>query len=392
MADASNERLAELERLDEDLFDFPDVLGMAELLAASRAQAVGQGVDPARAVTASTASKTPVGATAPKGEPRAPLPSAGAALPRNADDLDEDLFGFGELMELGSSAGLGDDDLLGDANSLAELAADTWAVPTPPTAKGEPASKGVPAPSDSTPASAQAKSPASGATKVEGEAHEPAQAKVKQQEQSKAGKKPEVNLNETVREPAAPEPAPSRAIAANTPPALGAGANPFLNFPNGIDLPPARSKLLWVLVGCFLVVNASIFLLTQQQSQSVNQTLMTVTSTLAEAFARGAQSPTAAPAPVTIVQSAPVERAREPGLTVLDSSDYANTQEFALAHARRLIEKGHYEDARKSLFRILASQDRGEPMTVALREDIDYLIALTLFDQGKTLANEVVQR
>src|SRR5687768_13973978 len=108
-------RLAALEQLDEDLFDFPDVEGMQDLLAASRAAASGAPAKPSSATVASNArAAQPAEARgSAAGEPKAPLPAPKASAPataerphsppRNAGDLDEDLFGFGELLELGAA-------------------------------------------------------------------------------------------------------------------------------------------------------------------------------------------------------------------------------------------------------------------------------------------------
>ena len=74
---------------------------------------------------------------------------------------------------------------------------------------------------------------------------------------------------------------------------------------------------------------------------------------------------------------------------MLDASDYTNTHEFGVEAARKLIQLGEYAEARRTLFMVLANQDRGTPMAPSLREDIDYLIALTYYDQGRSIAPEV---
>jgi hypothetical protein len=164
------------------------------------------------------------------------------------------------------------------------------------------------------------------------------------------------------------------------------GAPQMLAFPP-IDLPPARSKLLWVLVGCFLLANAGIFLLTQQQSQTVNKTLIAITSSLVEAMAKGPSGPAVQEEP----PASPV-RSGEPESVApaptFDTSQYQNSHELGIANARRLVREGDYVGARRTLFLILANQDRSMPLSPEQREDIDYLIALTYYDQGRSIGAE----
>jgi len=385
MSDDPAARLAALEQLDEDLFDFPDVEGMAELLATSRAAAAsGRALTPS-ATSASNPARgaAPAAATrAVASEPAAPLPgtrtsapkSAGAASapPRNASDLDEDLFGFGELFELGGAPAVE-----AEAPRL---------DPRPPVAAKDDTRPAGAAPRSTNGAAA---APAAAAPVA---SESPVTVKPKERKPKETGAPAAAAAREKqTASPASSDVTPNAHATSAHRGELGhasahAGA-PFLSFPTSIDLPPARSKLLWVLVGCFLLANGGVFLLTQQQNQSVNQTLVAVTSTLAEAVARGTNAAPRERAPYDApVDSAPgAAAALEPRL---DSADFSNTNELGLHNARRLIEQGAYAEARRNLYFILANQDRSTPLTPALREDIDYLIALTYYDQGRSIAVE----
>jgi hypothetical protein len=382
MSDDHAARLAALEQLDEDLFDFPDVEGMADLIAASRPDAAGGA--PARQSTAPASGRTR-GAVAAVDEPKAPLPAPKANAPqaasrrktppRNADDLDEDLFGFGELHELRTARDNGPSEL-GSGDSLHEPSpsADRPRESRSPTAaRKDPA---APAPSAAPQAAAEPAHDKAKRKKGEAEPRPVAREKAK----ADTAPSPTASSATRVGEPSAP---PKRESAH----ASGVGSSPFLSFPTSIDLPPARSKLLWVLVGCFLLANCGIFLMTQQQSQSVNQTLVAVTSTLAEAVARSSNAAPREAPPYREPGASDVDPARA-ALPMLDPADFSNSNELGLHNARRLIEQGAYAEARRNLFFILANQDRSTPLTPSLREDIDYLIALTYYDQGRSIAVE----
>jgi hypothetical protein len=384
MSDDQAARLAALEQLDEDLFDFPDVEGMAELLAAARAVAAGGG--PAAPSSKPNSGRTRSAAET-QGEPKAPLPAPRTsapqsaarsngtrfdAAPRNAADLDDDLFGFGDVVEVGGG------EALLEPSPRDERAKEAQS-PRPALAKH--------AQETSAPV---AKAPV---------AAERAQDKARAPKRKKSDTEPRASAERIAPVPTGPSPAPSTAprdgeLTAQTKRELThsslGGGSPFLAFPTSIDLPPARSKLLWVLVGCFLLANGGVFLMTQQQNQSVNQTLVAVTSTLAEAVARGSHS---APRDAQAYRD-PVASGADPAhaaAPVLDSADFSSSNELGLHNARRLIEQGAYSEARRNLFFILANQDRSTPLTPALREDIDYLIALTYYDQGRSIAVEEQQ-
>lgn len=400
MSDDHAMRLAALEQLDEDLFDFPDVEGMADLLAASRADAAASG-NVASSPAPSASSARP--AAAAEREPKAPLPAPKPsgpktarqpkAAPRNAEDLDEDLFGFGELLELGAASDLGASDLDPDA-SLFDPSPRSDEAQTQKVLPKEPATA---APASAATPSAVASAP------LEVAQDKPREPKRKKGEALPRPGAREQSTDDTTASPTpSPTPAPAPSGAADAPEAAAkktkrtpdhaavATASPFLTFPASIDLPPARSKLLWVLVGCFLLANGGVFLMTQQQNQNVNATLVAVTSTLAEAVARGSNAtPREAPqSREPVVSDVDARRAEAP---MLDPADFSNSNELGLHNARRLIEQGAYAEARRNLFFILANQDRSTPLTPALREDIDYLIALTYYDQGRSIAVEEAQ-
>lgn len=443
MSDDYKTRLADLEQLDEDLFAFPDINGMADLLSASRGEAASgdtvQAPLPAAALKAAPAASPAAAAAAPEAkpgtkpgtkpgakdaaaEPKAPLPAPSAApkaqpsapsaapkappsaataaakgAPKNEGDLDEDLFGFGELIDLGAAQvpaadAQADDEL--EVVATEQRATGKQAPAATPTASASPTTS----PTAAAPAAkaAPAAAPETSNTANAAAAPQPVakpDAPLERKPKTKKDNKPTVIVREKPREgdaAAAPKAAaePEHAAAHS-----GAGS-PFLQFPTSIDLPPAKSKLLWVLVGCFLLANGGIFLMTQQQNENVNRTLIAVTSTLADAVARGSQA-----APQRSEAPAPREREPErdpefgpearPEVPMLDASDYTNTHEFGVEAARKLIQLGEYAEARRTLFMVLANQDRGTPMAPSLREDIDYLIALTYYDQGRSIAPEV---
>lgn len=392
MSDDPKARLAALEQLDEDLFDFPDVHGVADLIAASRAEAASS--DPVRAPLpkapqAVTPPPTPASPPQSSAAPKAPLPAPKPATPKNEGDLDEDLFGFGELLDLGANSPApsgvdpdGEDDLDVVATETRGSAAAPARAPEPTTAKAAPSPAPQPAPAA---AAAPAPAPAQAAAP-------PAPEKERKAKEKKKDAKPTVVVREKKKDdaPKALEPTGAAPVAASAPqPALvGAGA-PMLQFPASLDLPPAKSKLLWVLVACFLLANGGVFLITKQQNENVNRALVAVTTTLADAVAKGAQA--APPAPRLEVQTPvdqPVDETPRPAPPILDPSDYTNTHEFGVEAARKLIELGDYADARRTLYMVLANQDRGTPMAPELSEDIHYLIALTYYDQGRSIAPE----
>lgn len=384
MSDDHAARLAALEQLDEDLFDFPDVEGVADLIAASRAVAAGAAPSPQSAATAPGRAG---GAVAAASEPKAPLPASRSnapkaanrrnAAPQNADDLDEDLFGFGEMHELRAERDDGASQP-GPGSSLLDV------NPRVERTEKEQATKGArKEPAVETPAPAAP--PQAAAQPVLDKARAPKRKK------SEAEPRPVAQAGATTDSSSSASPAPTATQRVADAPskrvhAASGNGSPFLSLPS-FDLPPARSKLLWVLVACFLLANGGVFMMTQQQNQNVNQTLVAVTSTLAEAVARGSSAaPRETPA------------YREPGPSdvapvgapapMLDPADFSNTNELGLHNARRLIEQGAYAEARRNLFFILANQDRSTPLTPTLREDIDYLIALTYYDQGRSIAVE----
>ena len=295
-------------------------------------------------------------------------------------------------MDLGANASFGTEDPLLDPDPLADLAAEPWALESEPASSKKTDAKKAADTAPAPPAAQAAKvvdaEPAKPAERAPTPptdtptADDAASARERKPKNKKAAAKPTV----VMREKRAPEAKPAEGPPESKPKKVPAQGQLLTAFPDAIDLPPARSKMLWVLVGCFLLVNGMIFLITQQQSQSVNQTLAAVTSTLADAIARGAQPQ----APVTASQREP-SVAYEPERTSptnLDPATYSNTHEVALESARRLIQSGEYTRARRNLFTVLANQDRGTPLTQALREEIDYLIALTYYDQGLSIAQK----
>ncbi len=165
-----------------------------------------------------------------------------------------------------------------------------------------------------------------------------------------------------------------------------------------------RNRSLLALVGCFLLVNTGIFFLAQQASDRFNQTIADATGLMAQVLldqqARDAQA--AAPASaeprvehVIEPSSAAPEAAKPVGDSVevavddalVDPLKYDNTHELGVARAKALMEQGKPEEARMLFNFILANSDR-VPMRNSLREEIDYLIPLTYFEQGNLIAPE----
>ncbi|MEL6713785.1 MAG: hypothetical protein AAFP86_08430, partial [Planctomycetota bacterium] len=73
--------------------------------------------------------------------------------------------------------------------------------------------------------------------------------------------------------------------------------------------------------------------------------------------------------------------------TWIDPTDYEGTHEFAVGYAKKLLADGRFEDARRLLNHVLANQAR-VPLAPSLRQEIDYLIPLTYFEQGRATAVE----
>lgn len=163
------------------------------------------------------------------------------------------------------------------------------------------------------------------------------------------------------------------------------------------DLPYASgasardSRVIWALVACFLIVNTGIFWLAHLASTNVNQSITQATGVIAEALSARGGAPVhgAQPPAMPDVVYAPVEpeeaspaRDTEPWV---DPKNFAGTHEFAVGRAKALLTVGQFEDARRLLFNVLANKDR-VPLEPGLREEIEYLIPLTYYDQGRATA------
>jgi len=177
-------------------------------------------------------------------------------------------------------------------------------------------------------------------------------------------------------------------------------AGPTIVLPE--DLPNSsaweRNRSLVALVGCFLLVNTGIFFLAQQASDRFNKTIADATGLMAQVLleqqSRDAQA--AAPAGADPAVEHVIEPAEpEPELEVAEQTDgqledpleYDNTHQLAVGRAKALLAQGKPEEARMLLNFVLANRDC-VPLRNSLREEIDYLIPFTYFEQGNLIAPE----
>ena len=163
-------------------------------------------------------------------------------------------------------------------------------------------------------------------------------------------------------------------------------------------------RMLWVLIACFLVLCTGMFYITYQSSKAFQATLLANTDRLAAALDRNQAAAVAQPAPLPTSASVPVEpslsysidqpNSAQPASELpkrssadrwIDPRDYANTHEFAVGNAKAMLANGQFEEARRLLNHVLANQAR-IPLSPVLREEIDYLIPLTYFEQGNATA------
>ena len=167
-----------------------------------------------------------------------------------------------------------------------------------------------------------------------------------------------------------------------------------------------KQRLLWILVACFLFVNTGIFYVATQASAAFQASLQVTTDKLADAIVQDKAAPAAVQPSQFPATSASVgidpsmtHTMNAPGVLPagsnlpersqrdrwIDPRDYANTHEFAVGNAKSLLAEGRFEDARRLLNHVLANQAR-IPLSPVLREEIDYLIPLTYFENGNATA------
>ncbi|MDA8592517.1 hypothetical protein N9L90_01205 [Planctomycetota bacterium] len=181
-------------------------------------------------------------------------------------------------------------------------------------------------------------------------------------------------------------------------PSLLRDAGPTIVLPE--DLPNSsaweRNRSVVALVGCFLLINTGIFFLAQQASDRFNQTIADATGLMAQVLleqqSRDAQAAAPANAEPTVehvIESADpeVEVAEEPDTRLEDPLEYDNTHQLAVGRAKALLSQGKPEEARMLLNFVLANRDR-VPLRNSLREEIDYLIPFTYFEQGNLIEPE----
>lgn len=185
-------------------------------------------------------------------------------------------------------------------------------------------------------------------------------------------------------------------------PSLLRDAGPTIVLPE--DLPNSsaweRNRSVVALVGCFLLINTGIFFLAQQASDRFNQTIADATGLMAQVLleqqsrdAQAAAPANAEPAVEHVIEPADpeaeveVEVAEEPEIRLEDPLEYDNTHQLAVGRAKALLSQGKPEEARMLLNFVLANRDR-VPLRNSLREEIDYLIPFTYFEQGNLIEPE----
>lgn len=177
--------------------------------------------------------------------------------------------------------------------------------------------------------------------------------------------------------PAAPRPtAPPRSV--DLGPMTVAPPAPF-----SAALPTtARGRLLEVLAIAFLVLNTGLVLFAWQANSSFHDTLEAVTRTVSETVAagRGNGEPVVVRVPVPTSGGVAVDVDEAPSAL----ADYSLE---SLESARELLTAGRFMDARRRLYRLLASADSAgiEPRVAT---EAEFLIAESYELQGRALAEE----
>lgn len=184
-------------------------------------------------------------------------------------------------------------------------------------------------------------------------------------------------------------------------PSMLRDAGPTIVLPE--DLPNSsaweRNRSLVALVGCFLLVNTGIFFLAQQASDRFNKTIADATGLMAQVLleqqsrdAQAAAPANAEPAVEHVIESSDPEPElpelpEGPDDRLEDPLEYDNTHQLAVGRAKALLAQGKPEEARMLLNFVLANRDC-VPLRNSLREEIDYLIPFTYFEQGNLIAPE----
>lgn len=363
----------------EDLFSFPEVEGLEEF-----------GLVPTTKAGVSLDGDGGAGSPEPEPEPEMQLAAAkqNPPVPDSVGDLDEDLFSFDEIFSL-------DNDPFYNGTLTSE------GKPTNPLPVPEPVPEAAPVASEPVlEAAAPAPAPVEAAEAAEAPAPAAAAAPAPQpapapapQPAPEAAPQGEDLFAETGMHTGAPRPSLMGQ------PTLARDRGPRILLPEDVPYSPAgdHGKLVWALVVCFLLVNTGIFMLAHQASTNVNTSISEATGLLAQALSQRGEAPTYGSAPAslapavthTVQPPAPAEPEPLPVPTEpwVDPRDYAGAHEFAVGNAKVLMGEGRFEDARRLLNHVLANQAR-VPLAPALREEIDYLIPLTYYEQGRSIAPE----
>lgn len=353
----------------EDLFSFPEVEGLEEF-----------GLVPT--TKAGVSLKEGGGAGSAQAEPEVEIEVSAAKpnppVPDSVSDLDEDLFGFDEVFSL-------DNDPFYNG-TLTPEGKPTNPLPEPESELALQAAVAT-EPAVEAPAEA-AQAPAPVAAAAAAPAPQPAPA-------APQSAPPEDLFADTGMSPGAPRPSLMGQ------PTLARDRGPRILLPEDVPYSPAgdHGRFMWALVVCFLLVNTGIFMLAHQASNNVNSSISEATGLLAEALSQRGGAPTYGSAPASIspvvthtveptapakVEPEPLPAPTEPWV---DPRDYSGAHEFAVGNAKALMGEGRFEDARRLLNHVLANQAR-VPLAPALREEIDYLIPLTYYEQGRSIAPE----
>lgn len=389
----------------DDLFDFPEVPGLEEFglvppipkdLDVSAYQAGDAGESPAsddsaRSNAGAEAAQANASAAASAAEPRPNPP-----VPEGITDLDEDLFDFHELFSL-------EDDpfyngtLAQDGTPLLDQSGAEDQAATDVFAETEDASglDVAPLQEQSDPANAFATESESDAATASSSAEAQAQAA-------------QGTLHVDAPGPSLMDHGIANPLGDSNlgqVPQLARDRGPRLLLPEDIPYSTSgeTSRLIWALVACFLLINTGIFVLAHQASTNVNATISEATGLIAEALQQrnATAGETLGSAPATISSQVthsmqPIQPAAEGGVETgaktpepwVDPRNYENTHAFAVGRAKALLTDGRFEDARRLLNNVLANQAR-IPLSNELREEIDYLIPMSYYQQGRATAPEV---
>lgn len=151
-----------------------------------------------------------------------------------------------------------------------------------------------------------------------------------------------------------------------------------------------KDKLVMMLAAGFLVVNTALILLAWQANSSFHDTLRDVTRGITDGLSEVANRPAQA-AQAGPVQFVPVPTTgHQPRSADQRSTELHSMPQKAILDARRWMGEGHYIDARRNLYHLLANRDL-IALPTELVAEAEFLIAETYELQGSALIAEEIK-